>query len=120
MDNFTEKTIQWRGGNRTLSTTDIRIYKNEDKFLIVAIERNYNEGQSVTNGAEYLWNFVLAELGANIEDCIFVESYPYEDVTYDQVFIKHNKVRWEHISNFDEFLKDFMYVPNKSRIESIQ
>jgi len=119
MSIFVEKTIQWRGGNGTTSTTDICVYKNMDKFLIVATESPRNKGLSVTNGAEYLWEFVLADLKLRRDDCIFVESYQHEAPTYDQVFLG-KEVKWLNISNFDNFLEDFLYVPNKTRIESIQ
>ena len=123
MNNPIKKTIRWHGFNKSVSVSDIEIHENNGCFLIIATERGDNTGTSITNGAEYLYPYILSEFKLNKSDCIFVESY-YSKVTnqfsYDQVFLE-KETKWRNIFSFDMFLKEFQQPPeSKSRLDSIQ
>jgi len=140
MNDFPEPIIReeigWPSSNfGPNSRSNVQIYKNsKEKYVIVAIERDDNPGQSITNGAENLWKFVLHKYKLKSEDCTFIESYHYKNSpnSYSFVFIteetstEHNGeydrelVKWAPLDDFQEFIRNFFLVElPSSRLDSI-
>lgn len=115
--------LSWpNAGVRRNSISDITIYENDGKYIVVATERQDNTGFSITNGAEQLWETVIGEYSLREKDCIFVETYYWSDEPqrWDRVRITNGKAVWESIQDFPKMLAEFDPNPKEeTRLEKV-
>ena len=85
----TVRTWRWET-NRRMSKCLLELYEMpNDTLTAIVTEMHTNEGCSVTNGAESLWNTIRKEF-PKVD--LMLETYDRK--VFDQVFIKNNEATW--------------------------